>query len=62
MIKLIVPDCCKSCEEFDPIVTKRPEQVDTGYGHLVLCGDTYVECEHRHRCKTIYEYLEKEKK
>lgn len=27
----------------------------------ILYGDTYVECEYRHRCKAIYEYLEKEK-
>lgn len=66
MITLIVPDCCQSCEDFEPQVTQRPEQkavidVETGYGNLILCGDTYVECEYRRRCKTIYEYLEKEK-
>lgn len=47
---------------FEPQVTQRPEQVETGYGNLILCGDTYVECEYRYRCKAIYEYLEKEKK
>lgn len=52
MITLIVPDCCQSCTDFEPQVTQRPEQQD---------GDTYVECEYRHCCKTIYEYLEKEK-
>lgn len=67
MITLIVPDYCQSCTDFEPQVTQRPMQkdmltdVDTGYGNLILCGDTYVECEYRHRCKAIYEYLEKEK-
>ena len=55
MINLIVPNCCQSCEEFEPIVTQRPEQIETN------CGDIYVECEHRCRCRTIYEYLKKEK-
>lgn len=67
MITLIVPDYCQSCTDFEPQVTQRPEQqaeidVETGYGNLILCGDTYVECEHRYRCKVIYEYLKKEKK
>ena len=67
MIKLIVPYYCQSCTDFEPQVTQRPEQkdvltdVDTGYGNLILCGDTYVECEYRYRCKAIYEFLEKEK-
>lgn len=61
MIKLIVPEYCQSCADFEPQVTHGPEQLDTGYGDIVLCGDTYVECKHRHRCKTIYEYLKNEK-
>lgn len=61
MINLIVPEYCQSCADFDPQVTQRPEQLETGYGGIVLCGDTYVECEHRRRCKTIYEYLKNEK-
>ena len=62
MITLIVPEYCQSCTDFEPQVTQRPEQVETGYGNLILYGDTYVECEYRNRCKAIYEYLEKEKK
>lgn len=61
MINLIVPNYCQSCEEFEPIVAQRPEQIETNYGDLALYGDTYVECEHRCRCRTIYEYLKKEK-
>ena len=61
MINLIVPEYCQSCTDFEPQVTQRPEQVETGYGNLVLCGDTHVKCEHRYRCKAIYEYLKKEK-
>lgn len=65
MITLIVPDYCQSCTDFEPQVTKRvtkrPGLVENGYGDLILCGDTYVECEYRNRCKAIYEYLEKEK-
>lgn len=59
MITLIVPEYCQSCTDFEPQVTQRPEQVETGYGNLIFCGDTYVECEYRHRCKAIYEHLEK---
>ena len=61
MIKLIVPYYCQSCADFEPQVTQRPEQVETGSGNLILYGDTYVECEHRYRCKAIYDYLKKEK-
>lgn len=61
MITLIVPEYCQSCTDFEPQVTQRPEQLETGYGDIILCGDTYVECEYRHRCKNIYEHLEKEK-
>lgn len=61
MITLIVPEYCQSCTDFEPQVTQRPEQVETGYGDLILCGDTYVECEYRRRCKNIYEHLEKKK-
>ena len=61
MIKLIVPYYCQSCADFEPQVTQRPEQVETDYGNPILYGDTYVECGYRHRCKVIYEYLEKEK-
>lgn len=49
------------CTDFEPQVTQRPEQLETGYGDIVLCGDTYVECENRRRCKAIYEHLEREK-
>ena len=62
MINLIVPEYCQSCTDFEPQVTKRPGHVETSYGDLILCGDTYVECEYRHRCKAIYEYFEREKK
>ena len=61
MIKLIVPYYCQSCADFEPQVTQRPEQVETGNGNRIFCGDTYVECEYRYRCKAIYEYLEKRK-
>lgn len=61
MINLIVPEYCQSCTDFEPQVTQRPEQIETDNGNF-LFGDTYVECEYRHRCKAIYEYLEKEKK
>ena len=60
MITLIVPEYCQSCTDFEPQVTQRPEQIETGNGNF-LFGDTYVECEYRRRCKAIYEYLEKEK-
>ena len=62
MINLIVPEYCQSCTDFEPQVTQRPAQVETSYGNLILCGDTYVECEYRNRCKAMYNYLEKEKK
>lgn len=61
MITLIVPEYCQSCTDFEPQVTQGPEQVETGYGNIVLCGDTYIECEYRRRCKAIYEHLEREK-
>ena len=62
MITLIVPEYCQSCTDFEPQVTQRPEQkdvltdVDTGYGNLILCCDTYVECEYRYCCIAICEY------
>lgn len=34
MITLIVPEYCQSCTDFEPQVTQRPEQVETGYGNL----------------------------
>lgn len=34
MIKLIVPGYCKYCEDFEPIVTQRPERL------LTDCGET----------------------
>lgn len=48
-------------ERLQAILDNLRAQKETGYGYLALCGDTYVECEYRHRCKAIYEHLEKEK-
>ena len=61
MIKLIVPDYCQSCAEFEPRVTQRPEQLNTVYGETYFYGDTIVECQYRRRCEAMYDHLKKEK-
>lgn len=38
MITLIVPEYCQSCTDFEPQVTQRPEQVETGYDNLIRCA------------------------
>ena len=62
VIKLIVPDYCHSCTDFEPSVTQRPDKLNTSYGDSLLCGDTIVECQYRNRCEAIYDYLKKEEK
>lgn len=60
MIKLIVPGYCKYCEDFEPIVTQRPERLLTDYGETFSYGDTIVECRYRRLCESIYNRLKKE--
>ena len=62
VIKLIVPDYCHSCTDFEPSVTKVPDKLSTSYGHSYLYGDTIVECKYRNRCEAIYHYLKKGEK
>lgn len=59
VIKLIVPDYCHSCTDFEPSVTQRPEELRSSYGDSCLYGDTIVECKYRNRCEAIYDYLKK---
>ena len=61
MIKLIVPGYCKYCEDFEPIVTQRPERLLTDCGETFSYGDTIVECQYRRRCEAIYNHLKKAK-
>lgn len=61
MIKLVVPGYCKYCEDFEPIVTQRPERLLTDCGETFSYGDTIVECRYRRRCEAIYNHLKKEK-
>ena len=71
MIKLDVCKYCDSCPHFEPEVVARP-QVDilTSYSYCdmaerqlaVTRGDTIVKCCNRGRCKSIYEYMEGQKK
>lgn len=62
MIKLIVPDYCHACTDFEPSVTQRPEEVHTSCGDSYFYGDTIVECQYRNRCEAIHEYLKKGRK
>lgn len=62
VIKLIVPDYCHSCTDFEPSVTQRPEELRSSCGYSCLYGDTIVECKYRNRCGAIYDYLKKEGK
>ena len=62
VIKLIVPDYCHSCTDFEPSVTQRPDKLNASYGDSFLCGDTIVECKYRNRCEAIYDYLKRRKK
>ena len=62
VIKLIVPDYCHSCTDFEPSVTQRPAELRSSCGYSCLYGDTIVECQYRNRCDAIYDYLKKEGK
>ena len=62
MIKLIVPDYCHACIDFEPSVTQRPEELRSSCGNSCFYGDTIVECQYRNRCEAIYHYLEKGEK
>lgn len=50
MIKLEVEDYCQDCPEFEP-----------AYSHIRYLNtgkcDTFVECEHKSRCRNINTYL-----
>lgn len=61
MIKLVVPEYCQSCDDFEPVVTQRPAQLNTDCGETFSYGDIIVECRYRRRCESIYNYLKKEK-
>ena len=61
MIKLDVREYCQSCEDFEPIVTQRPERLLTDCGETFSYGDTIVECRYRRRCEAIYNHLKKAK-
>lgn len=60
MIKLDVREYCRACIKFDPLVTQRPEQINSDCGDSCFYGDTIVECQHRRHCEAIYKYLKKE--
>ena len=61
MIKLTLPGYCKYCEDFEPIVTQRPERLLTDCGETFSYGDTIVECRYKRRCESIYNHLKKAK-
>lgn len=61
MIKFNISIYCQDCLDFEPQVTQRPEQLKSNDGDSYFYGDTLVECKYRNRCKTIYNYLKKEK-
>lgn len=46
MIKFNVSVYCQDCPEFEPQVTKRPEQIKSNDGDSYFCGDTLVECKY----------------
>ena len=62
MIKLIVPDYCYACTDFEPSGTQRPAELHSSVGKSCFFGDTIVECRYRNRCEAIHDYLKKEEK
>lgn len=59
MIKLDVREYCQACTNFEPQVTRRPEQLNRDFGGCFVCGDTIVECEHSRHCEALYNYLKR---
>ena len=60
MIKLIVPEYCQGCTDFDPQVTRRPVEINTSNYNTYFYGDTIVKCKYRNRCEDIYNYFKNE--
>ena len=60
MIKLDLAPYCENCVEFEPIVDKNMVY-DPGDVPILL-GPILVQCEHRHKCREIFYYMEREKK
>lgn len=59
MIKLDIREYCQGCTDFEPRVTRRPEQLHRNDGECFVCGDTIVKCEHNQHCEALYNYLKR---
>ena len=59
MIELNVREYCQACMEFDPQVTRRPDQFYRNDGKCIVCGDTIVECANGRHCEALYNYLKR---
>lgn len=56
MIRLDIEDYCSKCASFDPIVTERPEILESCTGSFTY-GDTVVKCISSDKCETLMDYL-----
>lgn len=59
MIELNVREYCQECMEFDPQVTRRPEQLHRNDSKCIVYGDTIVECANGRHYEALYNYLKR---
>lgn len=56
MIRLDIEDYCNKCPNFDPIITERPEILESCAGSFTY-GDTVVKCFNCDKCEMLMDYL-----
>ena len=58
MIKLNIEGYCENCADFEPV---KDDYSMYGPDDMPWKVDIVIGCEHRHRCRNIYNYMCKEK-
>ena len=60
MIQMSVEPYCHNCPEFQPVISGNVIQsFDFTTGSILI---RYVECEHKERCKCMYEHIKETSK
>ena len=59
MIILQIENYCKDCPDFEVVQYTDKTYFNETYGNVCVSAEHILTCKHKHRCKSLMEYLKR---